>query len=717
MISATELIAKIKSYHPTLNEALIQKAYIFAKSGHGNQKRHSGEPYFSHPLAVAEILTELKLDEDSIITALLHDLVEDTEVTLEEIEKIFGEQVAKLVDGVTKLSKIESIPTNEHVAENFRKLTLAMSQDIRVLLIKLADRLHNMRTLYYVPSKEKKVRKARESLEIYAPLAARIGLNKIKDELEELAFEIIDPETRNFIVEKLSDMVEKKKNFIQKIIENLSEKLKSEKIKFEISGRQKKPYSIWNKMKVRNVGFHHLYDIMAFRIVVENVSECYRVLGVINSNYSMIPSTFHDYISTPKDNGYQSLHLAVLGPFNKKIEVQIRDKRMHEKAELGVAAHWSYKDNFGKKNKAPKTKKEIEQYQWIRDLISLFENSQSANEAFEQNKLQMHKSEVFCFTPNGDIFNLPAGATAIDFAYAVHSEVGNSCSSAKINGIISPLRQKIENGDQIEIITAKNIKPSPNWLQFVTTSKARSTIKNFIRNEKFDEHKALGHGILNKFFVARDLDLNDSLLEKILPIFKVKTINDLYVRIAEGIVTRQEVVNAIYPATKEVKKTKKSPKAKKKDTNNSLPIDGLVVGMAMHYAGCCNPIPSDPIIGIINTGTGVTIHNQTCRNLKNMALNPQRIIDVHWKNDHTDKRLYATRIRVILPNKTGTLADVSSIIARKKVNITNIRIVNRNIDYFELIIDVEVHNTDHLEGIISALRISKKIIEVERVMI
>ena len=719
MISSSELIAKIKEYHPNTDEQLIQKAYIFAKTSHGNQKRHSGEPYFSHPLAVAEILTELKLDQESIITALLHDLVEDTEVTLQEVEKQFGEQIAQLVDGVTKLSKIESIPTNDRVAENFRKLTLAMSKDIRVLLIKLADRLHNMRTLYYVPSKEKKIRKARESLDIYAPLAARIGLNKIKDELQELSFEIIDPETRHFILDRLNNLVEEKKNFIEKIIGSLSEKLQAENINFEIFGRQKKPYSIYNKMKIRNVGFHHLYDIMAFRIVVDDVTQCYRTLGAINSSYNMIPGTFHDYISTPKENGYQSLHLAILGPYNKKIEIQIRDKRMHEAAELGVAAHWSYKDNFGKKLSKiqNKTRKEVEQYQWLRDLIALFENAQTAGEALQNNKLQIHKNEVFCFTPDGDIFNLPATSTAIDFAYAIHSEVGHSCVGAKINGIISPLRQKLENGDQVEIITSKNSKPSPNWLQFVTTTKAKSAIRNYIRNEKFDEHKTLGQTILNKFFAAREIDLSDSLLEKTLTHFQVKTIDDLYVRIAEGRINRQDVVYAIYPELREKKEEKAQSKPRKKAPKDLLPIDGLVSGMAIHYAGCCNPIPGDLITGVINTGTGVTIHNQTCHNLRNLALNPQRMLDVCWKENNDETQFFPSRIRVIMQNKSGSLADVSSIIARKKVNIINIKIINRNIDYFELMIDIEVNNTEHLEDIISALRISKKIVDVERIMI
>ncbi|MES2961233.1 MAG: bifunctional (p)ppGpp synthetase/guanosine-3',5'-bis(diphosphate) 3'-pyrophosphohydrolase [Pseudomonadota bacterium] len=716
MISSSELIAKVRTYHPNLNESLLQKAYILSKTSHGNQKRHSGDPYFSHPVAVAEILADLKLDQESVITGLLHDVVEDTDVTLDEIESDFGEEIAKLVDGVTKLGKIESIPSNERVAENFRKLALAMSEDIRVLLVKLADRIHNMRTLFYVPSREKKVRKAQESLDIYAPLAGRLGLNKIKDELQELAFEIIDPENHKYIVNRLNELREKNKNLIDKIIEDLSSLLKSENIDCTLSGREKKPYSIWMKMRRQNIGFHNLHDIMAFRIVAKDVGECYRILGVINSTFNMIPGTFRDYISTPKENGYQSLHMAILGPFNKKIEIQIRDQRMHEISELGVAAHWRYKE---KGKTSAKTKHENEQYRWIRDLINLFENSESATEVLKNHKLQMHKNEVFSFTPNGDIFNLPAGSTVIDFAYAVHSQVGNSCVSAKVNGMIVPLRQKLENGDQVEIITSKKAKPSPNWLQFAVTSKARSSIKNFIRSEKFAEYSSLGRAILNKFFASKNLEINDKILEKILSVFHKKTVPDLCVKIAEGIISRQDVLKATYPEfQEEVKQSKVSKQfsEKRKNSSYSLPIEGLVAGMAMHYGGCCNPIPGDPIVGVINTGTGVTIHNQTCRNLKNIVLTPQRILDVCWKSEEElGDELYACRVRVVVENKLGSLADVSSILAKKKVNITNIKTTNRSADFFELMVDIEIKSVDQLEEILSVLRTSKKIADVERV--
>ncbi len=720
MLTPQDLIAKIRSYHPNLNEPLIQKAYIFSKEAHGSQKRHSGDPYFSHPVAVAEILADLKLDQESIITALLHDVVEDTDVTLDEIEKEFGEGIAKLVDGVTKLGKIENMPANERIAEDFRKLTLAMSEDIRVLIVKLADRLHNMRTLFYVPSQEKKLKKANESLEIYAQLAGRIGLNKIKDEIQDLVFDVIDREARGRIIDLLSELREKNKNLINKILEDLRQILTKEGVDCDITGREKKPYSIWVKMKKENVGFHNLHDIMAFRIVTKNLAECYRVLGVINSHFRMIPGSFRDYISTPKENGYRSLHFSILGPFNKKIEIQIRDQNMHEIAELGVAAHWRYKEQFSENTKIEiaKEKREREQYRWIRELIGFFESSENSAEAMRDYKLFLHKDEVFCFSPNGDIFNLPLGATPVDFAYAIHSDIGNFCVSAKINGVIAPLRQRLENGDQVEIITAKNAKPSPNWLQFAATSKARAAIKNFIRSEKHNEYLALGRAILSKFFTARNLELNDKILEKILPSFGRKTVADLYVKIAEGAISRFDVLRALYPELKD--ETDKVAKVKialqkVRKSGHSLPIEGLISGMAIHYAGCCNPIPGDPIIGIINTGTGVTIHNQICHDIKNLVLLPQRVLDVCWKSDEEiGEGFYVSRIRVVVKNQAGSLADVTNIIAKKQVSISNIKTTNRSVEFLEVVIDLDVHNLDHLEEILSELRISKKIIEVDR---
>ncbi len=717
MITAKELIAKIEEYNPSTDRSLIQKAYIYAKNGHGSQKRHSGELYFTHPLEVATLLTELKVDDDTIVAALLHDVVEDTEVTSQDIENEFGVNVRKLVDGVTKLNIISTYSANEKIAENFRKLTMAMSEDIRVLLIKLADRLHNLRTLHYLPSKENRIRKAQESLDIYAPLAARIGLNKIKDEIQDLAFQIIDPDARNFIADKLDNLIGKRKSTIDRIIKHLEKTLKSQKIEAKIMGRQKTYYSIWNKMKAKNAGFHHLHDIMAFRIIVDDIPTCYKVLGTINTKYSMIPGTFCDYISTPKDSGYRSVHLAILGPFNKKIEIQIRDNQMHDEAELGLAAHWFYKDtNRGRNAKfTSDVKNQVKQYRWIRDLISLFENSYSAKEAMESNKLQLHKDEVFCFTPNGDVFNLPIGSTALDFAYAIHSEIGNSCIAAKINGISSPLRQKLENGDQIKITTRKGAKPSPNWLQFVATAKARTAIKAYLREEKFDEHRKLGFSLVSKFFMIKNKKFSEDLLERVLPNLKLKNVDELYVRVAEGLITRRKIFELVFPEEKELADKPSSTLSKVKNPNKSVAIDGILPGMAINFATCCNPIPGDDIVGVINTGVGVTIHNQECNNLSNLVIKPQRIIEVHWKDNKNSKLLYSSRIRVVIRNRVGNLARIATIIAKKKINIVNTRITNKDEDFSELFIDIEINNRNQIESLITSLTLSKYVNEVDRV--
>ena len=720
MTLINDFFAKIKLYNPSANFNLIQKAFILSKEAHGSQKRHSGDSYFTHPLAVAEIIIDLKLDDQSIITALLHDIVEDTEYSLADISEMFGDEIALLVDGVTKLGKIDihNLNENERLAENFRKLALAMSKDIRVLLVKLADRLHNMRTLHHVPSREKRHLKATECLEIYAPLAGRIGLNKIKDELQELSFEVINSQARTQIINKLAEIREKNKDLIAKILEQLIAIFSGENFNFQIDGREKKPYSIWLKMKRQNIGFHNLHDIMAFRIIVDNVSDCYRALGIVNSNFNMIPGTFKDYISTPKENGYQSLHLAILGPLNKKIEIQIRDQAMHEVSELGVAAHWNYKEKVSKikKNNISPLSKENDEYRWIRELINIFENSESASEVLKNHKLSLHSDEVFCFTPAGDIFNLPIHATVLDFAYAIHSEVGNCCISAKVNGSIAPLRQRLENGDQVEIQTAKNGKPSPNWLQFVITSKAKSAIRNFIRNEKFNEYSKLGKGILQKYFQSKNVEFNDLALEKVLHKFNKKTLDDLCFRVAEGTIARQDIFKVIYPNYEEDKNHKTVRTVQKLVKNkHSLPIEGLVDGMAIRYAGCCNPIPGDRIVGIINTGTGVTIHNQMCSNLKHLALNPQRVLDVCWKSDdEIGEQSYTSQIRVVVENKSGALADITNIIAKKKMNIAQIKSTNRNNETFEVIINIDVKNVQHLEEMLSALRMSKKTLEVER---
>ncbi|MDP6706732.1 MAG: bifunctional (p)ppGpp synthetase/guanosine-3',5'-bis(diphosphate) 3'-pyrophosphohydrolase, partial [Alphaproteobacteria bacterium] len=491
MIRQYELLEKVTAYDPTTDEDSLNRAYVFSMKAHGTQMRASGDPYFSHPLEVAGILTDYKLDGATIITALLHDTVEDTVATLEQIEQVFGAEIAKLVDGVTKLTKLELRSEANREAENFRKLVLAMSDDIRVLLVKLADRLHNMRTLVHIKKPEKRRRIAAETMEIYAPLAERLGMRLIKDELEDLAFAELNPEARESVIKRLEFLREKASDVVSRITEELERTLAESGIGAEISGREKKPYSVWQKMERDNVSFEQLADIVAFRIVVDDIEDCYRVLGAVHSRYPMIPGRFKDYISTPKRNGYRSLHTAVIGPERLRIEIQIRTPEMHEFAEFGVAAHWAYKQNAGSDGA---------RYRWLQELLEILEHANSPEEFLEHTKLAMFQDQVFCFSPRGDVIALPRGATPVDFAYAVHTEVGDSCVGAKINGRVMPLRSRLDNGDQVEILRSATSMPDPNWESFVVTGKARSAVRRFIRDRERAEYIQLGQAIAEKAF-------------------------------------------------------------------------------------------------------------------------------------------------------------------------------------------------------------------------
>jgi GTP pyrophosphokinase len=493
LIRQYELVERVRAYDPKADEDALNRAYVFATKMHGSQKRDSGDPYFSHPVEVAGILTSMRLDCATIVTALLHDTVEDTDATLEQVETLFGTDIARLVDGVTKLTRIELQSDQTKQAENFRKLLLAMSEDIRVLLVKLADRLHNMRTLHFVKDAEKRRRIARETMEIFAPLADRIGMQCLKDELEDLAFAELNPDARASIIARLDFLREEGGAQVPRIADELTRTLAEAGIEARVSGREKKPYSIWRKMQRKNIGFEQLSDIVAFRIVVESVPKCYEALGVVHSAYSMVPGRFKDYISTSKPNGYQSIHTTVIGPENQRIEVQIRTAEMHEFAEFGVAAHWHYKDGAGADGRL--ARREGRQYRWVRELLEILDHAAGPEEFLENTKLDLFHDQVFCFTPKGDLIVLPNGATPVDFAYAVHTEVGDTCVGAKINGRMKPLRTVLQNGDQVEIVCSKAQTPSPMWERFVVTGKARSCIRRFIRQQQRAQYVDLGRSM------------------------------------------------------------------------------------------------------------------------------------------------------------------------------------------------------------------------------
>jgi GTP pyrophosphokinase len=715
MIRQFQLVETVKAYDPGADEDALNRAYVFSMKAHGSQERASGDPYFSHPLEVANILTKMKLDGASIITALLHDTVEDTDATLEQIEHLFGKEVARLVDGVTKLSRIELQSDHSKHAENFRKLVLAMSEDIRVLLVKLADRLHNMQTLDHIRDIEKRKRIARETLEIYAPLAERIGMHQMKDELENLAFAHLHQEARDSIVQRLTFLRESGQPRADRIIAELKRTLKEEGVEAAVSGREKTPYSIWRKMQRKNVPFEQLSDIMAFRIVVDSVPDCYRALGVLHSAYSMVPGRFKDFISTPKPNGYQSLHTGVIGPEKQRIEIQIRTREMHEIAELGVAAHWRYKQGAGA---GPVDGR---QYRWLRELLDILEHAAGPEEFLEHTKLEMFQDQVFCFTPKGDLIALPRGATPVDFAYAVHSEVGNTCVGAKINGRHMPLRSELHNGDQVEVVTSRAQTPSPTWERFVVTGKARACIRRFIRTQQRAQYVELGRAILQKAFKQDGYDFSEKAVEGVLKKFHCESVDDLFAAVGEGLQTEREVMNAVFPGSQTGKPrsakvvplgTRRTRGDKAKD--HAVPITGLIPGMAVHFAGCCHPLPGDRIVGIVTTGKGVTIHTIDCETLESFADAPERWLDVSWSMGPEGDGMHVGRLHVVLANGPGNLGSMSTVIGRANGNISNLKITSRSLDFFELMVDVEVSDVRHLTNIIAALRATPVVNSVER---
>jgi len=723
MIRQFELVERVQSYDPDADEDMLNRAYVYGLKKHGTQLRASGDPYFSHPVEVAGILAEMKLDASSIVTGLLHDTIEDTDATRDEIAGMFGENIARLVDGVTKLSRLEVQSESTKEAENLRKLVLAMSSDIRVLLVKLADRLHNMRTLHHIKDEARRRRIARETMDLYAPLASRIGMEKVKRELEELAFAELNPDGRASVQARLGYLREKGDKIAPQVEAELVKTLKDGGLAAEVSGREKTPYSIWRKMQQKNVSFEQLADIMAFRIIVADVPQCYQALGLLHGRYQMLPQRFKDYISVPKPNGYRSLHTGVIGPLGQRIEIQIRTEEMQDQAERGVAAHWVYKQG-GPSTDAP-------QYAWLRSLIDILDKAPNAEEFLEHTKLEMFQDQVFCFTPKGKLIALPRGATPIDFAYAVHSQVGDTCVGAKINGRMLPLRTQLANGDQIEIVTSKAQTPSPTWERFAVTGKAKAAIRRFIRTRQREQYLQLGKSLLDKTFHEEGYEVTDKGLEGVKANFKQATTDDLIANVGAGLIGSREVLTAVYPGLKQTRKSggadvvpisrarNKAAKARgearpSKKESGQIAIKGLIPGMAVHFARCCHPLPGDRIVGIITTGKGVTIHTIDCATLESFSEAPERWIDVGWDSVSESGGVYTGRLKITVANQPGSLSSLSTVIARHEGNISNLRIVNRSMDFFDMVIDVEVNDVKHLADITAALRATPAINAVER---
>lgn len=717
MIRQYELVEMVRAYDPNTDEDALNKAYVYTVKMHGTQKRASGDPYFSHPVEVAGILALMKLDWKTIAAGLLHDTLEDTLATPEELEKEFGTDVLKLVDGVTKLSQLEVQGKAAKQGENFRKLVLAMSEDIRVLLIKLADRLHNMRTLHFIDNLEKRQRIARETIELYAPLAERIGISSIKEELQDIAFDILYPDVKDSINTRLEALRADNENvhIVDRVIAEIKNKLNEGGLNnATVYGREKRPYSIWRKMEKLHVGFEALADIVAFRILVDNIEECYRALGIIHGSYRAVPELFDDYISNPKPNGYRSLHTTVMGPENRRIEIQIRTHEMHNVNEMGVAAHWAYKQNQG-------AAQDGEQYRWLRQLLAILEQSQQPEEFLEHTKLELFQDQVFCFTPKGELIALPRGATPVDFAYAVHSNVGDSTVGAKVNGRMAPLNHVLRNGDQVEIVRSKKQTPSPTWERFVVTGKARAHIRKHLRMQQRSEYAALGKSMLQKVYDSESATFTEKAVNGILKKFRAATDEDLYARIGNGSVTAREVFYAIFPGLKDKKpeiSDELPPSVNKPGKNTSrisgIPIRGIIPGMSLNLARCCHPVVGDRIVGIITTGKGVTVHTIDCETLESFADMPERWLDLSWDNEATPES-QTGRLSVQVSNATGALSALTTAIAKHDANIINLKVAGRTTDTMDLMIDLQVKDLQHLSNIMAGIRATPHVYGVERI--
>ena len=711
MLRQVELIEKVKSYDPNVEEELLNKAYVFSMRAHGSQKRASGDPYFSHPLEVAGILADHKFDSKTIITALLHDVVEDTTFNLLDIKTNFGNEISSLVDGVTKLSNFEGRSDKFNQAENFRKLLLATSRDIRVLFVKLADRLHNMRTLRFIKDKSKRKRISFETLEIYSPLAERLGMDEIRKELDDLSFQTTEPELRGSIIQRLSLLRQQDEDVLDKIVKNIEDFLIKQNINFKVFGREKTPYSIWKKMKVKSVNFSQLSDIMAFTILVDNTKICYAVLGLLHQFYSYVPGRFKDYISTPKPNGYQSIHTTLIGPLNQRIEIQIRTFEMNEKAEFGIAAHWIYKDkiniNDGK------------QYRWMRQILDIIDQSNEPEEFLEHTKMQMHADQVFVFTPKGDLIALPNGAMPLDFAFSVHSDIGSSCIGVKINNSIKQLNTKLKNGDQVEIICGKQNTLSTKWLDLSITGKARAYIKKFLQIKEDEDFKKLGKEILVNQFKIQKMRYSERNIKTVLDKLKIKNLDDLYKAIGNGKISSEKIISSMFPEKKLLKNDDKIILFNKirdqKENNRPLTLKGLTPGMSIHFANCCNPIPGDDAVAFIMEGKGLLIHQFSCEELKKSESDSLEKIKVSWENLLYKKNEFVGKINVTIKNKIGSLGVLSSIIAKSLSNIRNLKITERNNDFYNINIDIDVKNKNHLSKVIVSLRTSEFIDSVSRV--
>jgi GTP pyrophosphokinase len=747
MMRQYELVERVLRYDPKADETLLNRAYVYAMRAHGHQKRASGDPYFSHPLEVAAILTDLKLDDATIATALLHDVIEDTEATRAEIDQLFGPEIGVLVDGLTKIKRLDLVSKKAEQAENFRKLLVAISTDIRVLLVKLADRLHNMRTLEHM-SPESRRRNSEETLEIYAPLAGRMGMQAMREELEELAFRWLNPEAYRTVRERLDSLTEHNQGLVEEIRRNLVEKLAEESFDAEVAGREKKPYSIWRKMQNRQISLEQLSDLYGFRVICSSIEDCYRVLGLVHTTWRAVPGRFKDYISTPKQNGYRSIHTTIVGPRHQRVELQLRTEPMHVTAEYGVAAHTFYKEAGLGNGKAgtPDVSREMGPYIWLRRLVETLLEGDNSEEFLEHTKLELFHDQVFCFTPKGRLIALPQGATPIDFAYAVHTDVGNSCVGASINGRQMPLSTALRNGDEVHILTSSSRTPPAAWERIAVTGKARSAIRRAARDSLRRQYAELGRRLLGSAFSKIGQNYSDDRLRRALSRLTHKTVDDVHAAVGRSELPIVDVLRAIAPEAAAQLPSPSRPRPRNRFENgegggeegwfNLSKVMGLKFrwptssgagssssGQGIVIRGIRNDVPvsfepggavpGDRIVGVLTPGEGIRIFQIHSPRLSEFE--HERWIDVTWDINQEAPERFPARLSVTVLNEPGTLAQIAQVIGEADGNIDNLKMLHRGADFTEMMIEVEVFDLAHLNRIVNGLKSKSVVSKVDRV--
>jgi GTP pyrophosphokinase/guanosine-3',5'-bis(diphosphate) 3'-pyrophosphohydrolase len=698
MIDVEDLIALVRNYNPATDADLIRRAYAYGAQMHDGQKRRSGEDYFTHPVAVAAILTEQRLDDATIVTALLHDTIEDTKSTYAEVARRFGEEVAELVDGVTKLTNLQLSSTETKQAENFRKLFMAMSKDLRVILVKLADRLHNMRTIKSL-APPKQAQKARETMDIFAPLAGRMGMQWMREELEDLSFKVLNNEARASIIRRFITLQRETGDVIHKITADIRAELDRAGIEADVFGRAKKPYSIWRKMQEKQLAFSRLSDIYGFRIISGSEADCYRILGVIHTRWRAVPGRFKDYISQPKTNGYRSIHTTVSGRDGKRVEVQIRTRQMHEVAEAGVAAHWSYRDGMRAQNPFA-----VDPAKWLAQLTERFEGGEDNDEFLENVKLEMYSDQVFCFTPKGDVVQLPKGATPIDYAYAIHTRIGNSCVGAKVDGIRVPLWTRLKNGQSVEIITAAGQRPQATWIDIVVTGRAKAAIRRSLREEDRERFVKLGQELARVAFEHVGRKATDKALRTAARTLGLADETEVLARVGSAELTAREVVEALYPEL--AAKTSEEIEGRRA-------VAGLAADQTFRRANCCQPVPGERIVGITYRGQGVVVHAIDCPALAEFEEQPNRWVDLHW---HSGRHapVHTVSLNITIANDAGVLGHICTLIGQQKANISDLTFVDRKPDFYRLILEVDLRDVEHLHMVLTALEAESDVAHVER---